>query len=1063
MALPNFSTLLTHLTTATTTAYPKHDVSPYSTVKVLLLTWDTSVAEPARDREARDLEALFRGVYCYETEYWTIPARRAAVEVSRKVAGVLDGCGKGDLVVVYYGGWAKGGVWAASPNRDAPTVSSSILHSFLAETDCDVLLLQDCPTLESNPNPDTPSTSTGGIIECLSAGSLDAPTPQTSFTASLAQSLAHAAYTADWLTGVELHRQVFVRLQQANPNPHSSTLSLANDAYSLVQLDHAGQPLEEARQGSSVPVYKVLGERARTVVLMPLSQGPTDTPRIQLTPPSPQPPTTSTTSETGPDVLATCRLVDTHVDVHAWRAWLNSPVSHGEKTQENRKRIQVSALFPSPHGGAVLLLRLPLAVWDMLGPQHTPVGALSFVGYVTGEDHISVWRRALGGEVESESESESELDSELASDTEAGSEKGARNATRTGGKSTLWPKSFSSPAHARETVPYCLALAEMQGDTETETKAARVMRAFAQDRNPAVRYVWDEMEAFCGDVGFEDLQGDEVVAIVGGDVVGEGGLKFLTRRGLYDTLEPTAPLIDIETKDTPTNRRVYIPHLDAPSSLILAATATESQVNPLQDTIYKHLTRQASIAVDLDPTQTFHLSLHLPFPTLRSASSPDPRGLRSSVPVPFPATGHSEVQTQKHLHEAHLAHSLIGHTNRAWTAYSFLDTYYDDVSPNSTGSDSTDKGNTAANQSRHAVAAYQATQGGVERDPVTFGRSLVGDQSEDARDYFLKVLQAGVEEVKGEWMNAGRGVLRGLKIQARKRGLNHSPETLQVLEHLIHCLADTLSAWAAFKEHDLGYFDLDNEVHQARIRAVDGHMRELAALRAELENQSRLLRTTTPPTSPSTPSPSPAPTSLTTPLTVTLLTLLPILLTLTLLASLLPSPPTLSFHTPSPFTMQTTPHSGTAHSGTAHSGNTHPGNAHVILSWTTIIHYLLVSSVMTCLIAAVCMITSNWSAVANSVWARVGGGCHRGRGRFLAGRMSGVPGFGKAVAGLAGVGGFSRWEKVRGGFVSGLGLKSGWWAGKKEKWGNGEAGKGYEVVRDETEEERAEGGRGLPF
>lgn len=56
----------------------------------------------------------------------------------------------------------------------------------------------------------------------------------------------------------------------------------------------------------------------------------------------------------------------------------------------------------------------------------------------------------------------------------------------------------------------------------------------------------------------------------------------------------------------------------------------------------------------------------------------------------------------------------------------------------------------------------------MERDPVTFGRSLVGDGSEDgdgdARGYFLKVLQAGVEEVRGEWMNAGRGVLRVLKV-----------------------------------------------------------------------------------------------------------------------------------------------------------------------------------------------------------------------------------------------------------------------------------------------------------
>lgn len=84
------------------------------------MSWDKD--DLGVEPEARKLEAVFRSLYHYDTEYWKIPSRRSAVELSRKVADLVDEYGQeGNLLVLYYAGHARaseqpGGspVWAAT-------------------------------------------------------------------------------------------------------------------------------------------------------------------------------------------------------------------------------------------------------------------------------------------------------------------------------------------------------------------------------------------------------------------------------------------------------------------------------------------------------------------------------------------------------------------------------------------------------------------------------------------------------------------------------------------------------------------------------------------------------------------------------------------------------------------------------------------------------------------------------------------------------------------------------------------------------------------------------------
>jgi hypothetical protein len=167
--------------------------------------------------------------------------------------------------------------------------------------------------------------------------------------------------------------------------------------------------------------------------------------------------------------------------------------------------------------GTVLIVELPLAVWDLL--PSSP--AISFVAYTTGSNHISEFRRALLGSDPGESEYTSEDESDDGSETGKPRRVSRRKGTRSDKRareaptSSLWSKLFESNrtgVGTTEHTSYCLTLTEMQGHDKT-SNAARIIRAFLQDaEDPSMRYIYDEIQGFCAPASFEALTSGQEVA-----------------------------------------------------------------------------------------------------------------------------------------------------------------------------------------------------------------------------------------------------------------------------------------------------------------------------------------------------------------------------------------------------------------------------------------------------------------------------------------------------------------------------------------------------------------------
>lgn len=104
--IPDFSSLLSHLTDAVSAAWPDRFNARYRKVKVLLMSWEKD--DLGVEAEIRQLESVFSGLYHYDTETWKIPSKRPAVDLSRKIADLVDAYDReGNLLILYYGGHAR--------------------------------------------------------------------------------------------------------------------------------------------------------------------------------------------------------------------------------------------------------------------------------------------------------------------------------------------------------------------------------------------------------------------------------------------------------------------------------------------------------------------------------------------------------------------------------------------------------------------------------------------------------------------------------------------------------------------------------------------------------------------------------------------------------------------------------------------------------------------------------------------------------------------------------------------------------------------------------------------
>lgn len=182
--------------------------------------------------------------------------------------------------------------------------------------------------------------------------------------------------------------------------------------------------------------------------------------------------------------------------------------------------------------------------------------------------------------------------------------------------------------------------------------------------------------------------------------------------------------------------------------------------------MHKHITFQPAIEVGISvstlspptqkecspyPTQstgyqTFQLSFHLPYFAWRGNTppSPDQRELRDYRDVTFLDPAAEADSTTAHLYEAQISFMVTGVDDRSWTAHAFLDTYHD------------------GGESKRDVHFYEAAGDGAV-DPLTGQAIDKNAEVADAREYFLRVMEASVGNVKDEWLSAGLTLIKRIK------------------------------------------------------------------------------------------------------------------------------------------------------------------------------------------------------------------------------------------------------------------------------------------------------------
>ncbi|EXJ63273.1 uncharacterized protein A1O5_11594 [Cladophialophora psammophila CBS 110553] len=194
-------------------------------------------------------------------------------------------------------------------------------------------------------------------------------------------------------------------------------------------------------------------------------------------------------------------------------------------------------------------------------------------------------------------------------------------------------------------------------------------------------------------------------------------------------------------------RLIFITDLDPASIYALISTVSKTQAAPLRDAIYKHLAFQAHFdaSFSLGGFHGFQLVFHLPyFAWRRSSTQPrlddrryaDGRPLRDMVDVSF--LDPRQINGRDCLHEAQISCVVAGLDDHRWVAYCFVDTYFD-------GED----------EWRESVVEYhrdRESEYGFNADPLTYGNVDADMPIRDPREYFLRVLEHRLYQVRREWL-----------------------------------------------------------------------------------------------------------------------------------------------------------------------------------------------------------------------------------------------------------------------------------------------------------------------
>jgi len=166
----------------------------------------------------------------------------------------------------------------------------------------------------------------------------------------------------------------------------------------------------------------------------------------------------------------------------------------------------------------------------------------------------------------------------------------------------------------------------------------------------------------------------------------------------------------------------------------------------------------------------FQLAFHLPYyvwresPEAREYHRRDANGrpLRQSRDVSFldwTSSGPSSF-----LYEAQISGLVAGTDETKWTAYAFVDNYFD-----------------VDGEGKETVASYHEDSLDVEEgmlmDPLTLGTCAVDMPIWNPRSYFLMVFRVRLNQVKGEWQKLVRKIKESIREYVSPLFLTSARET----------------------------------------------------------------------------------------------------------------------------------------------------------------------------------------------------------------------------------------------------------------------------------------------
>jgi len=260
----------------------------------------------------------------------------------------------------------------------------------------------------------------------------------------------------------------------------------------------------------------------------------------------------------------------------------------------------------------------------------------------------------------------------------------------------IWPTTFLSPPKFsdnswRDNLDYRHRVDELDyfssGGYDADQFKVEVLKDFCRGID------LEELETGMGVAGFRRAVwlDDRDNAPGGGTRVIRSYKNPLTATGLRRALE--SPLLNNEEFPDTSRRLIYIMDLDPACIYALAETGSVNQSECLRDAIYKYLTFQTSIEVNIAPTGflTFQLDLHIPFFILSKCLPPEAstgtiktKPSRRWTNLSFLRLDGLEYQAQDSeevwgMQEAQISCVINGVSDWRWTAYGFVDSEVDGI------------------------------------------------------------------------------------------------------------------------------------------------------------------------------------------------------------------------------------------------------------------------------------------------------------------------------------------------------------------------------------------------